>query len=140
MTLLRRRLLAILPIIVLVIAASLYIMPPLSWSRIKVGMSNEEVTRIIPVFDQPWGDTKADFKYEQRVGFTWRLAVGRDPEGIDMVEKELWITWPEMRRLWHSTTTDTEQSGGGPYEAWQVGSEMRSEFLSHIGWERGEGC
>lgn len=33
-----------------------------------------------------------------------------------------------------------EQSGGGPYEAWQVGSEMRSEFLSHIGWERGEGC
>jgi hypothetical protein len=79
--------------------------PPAHWDKIKIGMSQDEVSAIIPEFDQPWGGTKADFKYERRLGFTWRLAVGRSSTGVDLVEKELWITWPEMRRLWHTTKT-----------------------------------
>jgi hypothetical protein len=85
--------------------ASWYLAPPAHWDDIEIGMSDDEVSAIIPEFDQPWGGIKADFKYEKRLGFTWRLAVGRSPTGVDLVEKELWITWPEMRRLWHTTKT-----------------------------------
>jgi hypothetical protein len=85
--------------------ASVYLTPPAHWDKIKIGMSAAEVSAIIPEFDQPWDGIKADFEYEKRLGFTWRLAVGRSPTGVDLVEKELWITWPEMRRLWHSTKT-----------------------------------
>ena len=82
-----------------------YLTPPADWDRIKIGMSDDEVSAIIPAFDQPWGGVKADFKYEKKLGFTWRLAVGHSPTGVDLVEKELWLTWPEMRRLWHTTKT-----------------------------------
>jgi|GEM_PF-3457392 len=85
--------------------ALLYLRPPADWDKIKIGMSENEVSEIIPEFDQPWGGIKADFKYEKRLGFTWRLAVGRSTTGVDLIENELWITWPEMRRLWHITKT-----------------------------------
>jgi hypothetical protein len=80
----------------------IYTMPPAEWHQIKLGMTKQDVEKVIPRFDQPWGGVKADFKYEKRLGFMWRLAVGYNPTGVDIIEKELFITWPETRRVWHT--------------------------------------
>lgn len=76
-TLIRRAIIvaaSFLTIAVLVAAALIPFQPPSHWSAITPGASREAVRAIIPEFDQPWGDVKADFEYEQRGPFTWRLA------------------------------------------------------------------
>ena len=89
------------------------IQPPKEWDEIKIGMTEKEVKEIIPEFDNPMGGIKADFEYEKRMGLTWVLAVGRSPNGVDFIEKELWTSWPDRRRLWRTTTTKAEQGSGG---------------------------
>lgn len=101
-TLIRRAIIvaaSFLTIAVLVAAALIPFQPPSHWSAITPGASREAVRAIIPEFDQPWGDVKADFEYEQRGPFTWRLAVSWQDDHVHWVEKELWTSWPERRKL-----------------------------------------
>jgi len=92
----RRPLIIVCTLACILIAASIaLLMPPAEWNRIVIGMSQAEVRKIVPVFDVPWGDTKADFKYEKRGIFTWQLAVMWNPAGVDSVYREIWINWPE---------------------------------------------
>jgi hypothetical protein len=98
----RRALLAVIVVGILGIAIVAFFIPfrpPSRWAAIKPGVSRDVVRAIIPEFDQPWADIKADFEYERSGVFTWRLAVTWQDDQVRWVEKELWTSWPEQRRL-----------------------------------------
>ena len=74
---------------------------PREWRQVHVGMSRAQLHGMIPEFDQPWGDIKADFEYKDCGIAIWRLAVGWDGDRVRFVERELWTKWPERRRVRH---------------------------------------
>lgn len=76
-----------------------WLMPPSAWQKIERGMSQSEVTAIVPVFDIPSGAIKADYKYEKRGFFMWELAVIWNPSGVDATERTLYCNWPEKKEI-----------------------------------------
>ncbi len=105
---------------------------PTQWEHIEMGMTQEDLEKIVPNFHRSWDAFGIATEDLDRWGFRWRLTIHKEDQRVNRIRKELLLDGPKPLTLWiydaigpsqakelkcifaaAPSTSQAEQGGGG---------------------------